>query len=300
MPAVAESAAYEQIDVSCPVDFSHPLNQGKISWLLCTDTPGWRGGNTLRDLVRGGGRNPNDGTLSGSTLPKWQGGAGRPGGKGSLLLDGSTGYVDCGNFADNLPAFTVAIWFFSASLPNYTPLVEKCANLNNAPGWYILALNSGTQFYSYIQGTGGSTYSGMISTIPASKNALNKWHQAVFSVSGSATGQTAFYYDGVKLGTGTLSGSLTSWSSPNNVVLGKKDGYASSAYFGGNLDDLAIWNRGLTAQEVAANYVISKQGYPGMLRRIAPRDYSFPASAGSSFQPAWAARSNQYLGGGVM
>jgi hypothetical protein len=75
------------IDTACPVDWAHPLNRGLVADWTILPIPGWRGGLTLRDLVRGG-RRPNDGTLTAG--PTWGGAKGRPGGFGSLNTNGTS------------------------------------------------------------------------------------------------------------------------------------------------------------------------------------------------------------------
>ncbi len=60
------------LDVRCPIDWQHPLNRGLVSEWAVPPLSGWRGGNTLRDLVRGA-KPANDGTLNGGVT--WQGGS---------------------------------------------------------------------------------------------------------------------------------------------------------------------------------------------------------------------------------
>ena len=102
---------------------------------------GWRGGVTLRDLVRGG-RNPHDGTLSGSSI-NWKGAGGRPGGYGSLVWASTTPFVTLGGgsaFDVATGDFSFALW---ATITGSTAALALCKTTGSGTKGYDLLLNSG-------------------------------------------------------------------------------------------------------------------------------------------------------------
>jgi len=56
--------------------------------------------------------------------------------------------------------------------------------------------------------------------------------------------------------------------------------------FTGSLDDVAVWNRGLTDAEAARDYDLSRRGYPGVLNRIDAALWAVPAAVATQYY-AW-------------
>jgi hypothetical protein len=52
----------------------------------------------------------------------------------------------------------------------------------------------------------------------------------------------------------------------------------ANQFFPGYMDDVCIWSRALSAFEAAADYQLSRQGYPDVLNRLSNRVYSIPAA----------------------
>jgi hypothetical protein len=63
----------------------------------------------------------------------------------------------------------------------------------------------------------------------------------------------------------------------------------------GKLDDIRIWNRALSDQQVHAYYDLSRQGYPGLLNRADRVLGKIPAVGG--FKAGWASHANSLITG---
>lgn len=73
------------------------------------------------------------------------------------------------------------------------------------------------------------------------------WHQAVFTYDGTTV---LLYQDAVQVGSGSLSGSLTSGT---NMALGR-NGNSSTGFFNGFLAEVSVYTYKLTAAQVTAHY----------------------------------------------
>src|ERR1022692_2504088 len=229
---------FSPIDPTNPVDWSHPLNIGRVGWWLCTNTPGWRGSNTLHDLVRGGRHNPNDGAFS-ATAPVWGGSHGHPGGIGSLTFYNGTITTPTLSAATSSGNFTIAAWLYN--LPSI--VVNNSANTI----YWKSGVGGAIRFYN------GTAYDAS-SPVPT-----NVWTRVVTSRIGNTL---SHYYNGNLINSQTMSGVSLSF-------------YLLSGSSTSFMDDLSFWQRGLSAQDIALDYSISRQGYPGVLKRISAIEYSF-------------------------
>lgn len=294
MLGLSDSFAHEQIDVTNPVDWSHPLNQGRLAWWLCTDTPGWRGGNTLRDLARGAGRKPHDAALGGLTPPTWRGNSGRIGGRGSLRYSASNAAIgpNTSIFPSGTVAGTLACWFIADSVSVDGRLVSFGQGANSV---FALAVGrTSGKASGFARGAGFTLVELLAGPIVA-----GVWYHLAITMSGTTA---TLYLNGVAMATtgsvnvantfGTMDGSFA-------YIGAGPGGTGASSAFSGTMDDVSAWNRALSKQEVPALYALSKQGYPGLLNRLSSLEYSLPGSGGGgSFQPAWACRASGAILGG--
>ena len=200
-------------------------------WLDAGQTTSYPGtGTTWTDLSG----NNNTGTLTnGPTYSSANG--------GSLSFDGVDDYVDCGNaaslsFTNNL---TVSIW---------------CSS-NNAAGYRSPLMKTSTD--SWADGFGYYQVSGIFSFF------INQWNGAqTVSVSRASFSITNFVatYDGVNLKlyeNGTLIQTGSSYTtnisnSSTNLEIGRGGG--ANYYWSGNIAQIQIYNRALTAAEIVQNY----------------------------------------------
>lgn len=237
------------VDPSCPVNWQHPLNRGRAAWWLILPNPGWRGGLTLRDIVRGG-KKPNDGTLTNG--PKWEG-AGRPGGYGSLAFDGTDDYVHCSALGALSADYSIAV---SCRASNVATNVAFGTNSGGATNTWLGKNSSGAAVFS-VNGTsasGGAVADGL-------------WHRILGVRQGSSL---TVYVDGRQVGTNTVAGTVTAVG----FAIGAFGVTGPSFYWMGSLDDESVWLRPLSAGEAEADYKLFPRGYPGLLNRIQPVFYS--------------------------
>jgi hypothetical protein len=240
-----------------PVDRSHPLNRGRISWWLTL--PGLEGGRRWLDLM-----GLNHGTLTNMTTSAsgWRGTT-RPGGWGHILFDGSDDAVVCPSIAAaNTPPVSYAAWANLGSLAGNRTIV------GGGVGDLQFRVQSDGAIQWVKQGVaniGGS---------PAGTVATNAWCRVVGTY--AASGAYAFHLDGRPVGSGTSAQTLVT---TNPVVIGAYT--VGTEEFAGALDDVSMWSRVLSAAEVRADYDLSRAGYPGVLRRLGSRAWrSAPAGPG--------------------
>jgi hypothetical protein len=161
---------------------------------------------------------------------------------GGLLLDGSGDFVSCGSSTlTNLPIgnsnYTISIWVKSAVL-----------NTGGYIGWG--EYGSGNRVNAFRTNNDGiQNYwwgNDLIHRSPA-LNLLNQWHHAVVNYNGT---NRTIYFDGALLKTDTPG---TPNSTASNFAIGRTAPLYRE-FFNGTLDDLSIWNRALTLDEISYLY----------------------------------------------
>ena len=191
---------------------------------------------SLADVTKEGASNTNC-TLEGNATYTADGKFG-----GGLLLDGSGDFVSCGSSTlTNLPIgnsnYTISVWVKSAALNTggYIGWGEyESSNRVNA----FRTNNDGIQNYWW-----GND---LIHSSPA-LNLLNQWHHAVVNYNGTTR---TIYFDGALLKTDTPG---TPNSTASNFAIGRTAPMYVE-FFNGTLDDLSIWNRALTLNEITYLY----------------------------------------------
>lgn len=161
---------------------------------------------------------------------------------GGLLLDGSGDFVSCGSSTlTNLPIgnsnYTISIWVKSAVL-----------NTGGYIGWGEYGSNNRVNAFR-TNNDGIQNYwwgNDLIHRSPA-LNLLNQWHHAVVNYNGT---NRTIYFDGALLKTDTPG---TPNSTASNFAIGRTAPMYSE-FFNGTLDDLSIWNRALTLDEISYLY----------------------------------------------
>lgn len=185
-------------------------------------------------------------------------------GGGSFLLNGTDQYGTIGYTASLAPTagLTVACW---ASLPNWN--ITGVANdrrmiSKTEGGGYNLAINDTSTYYGYVTGAvnvSGTYYNPKYEL----SNMAAGWHQVVVTCDGR---YTILYVDGIAretLDRGSV-GTLT-YIYNNSFMYGTEASAGSSPvpnrYWPGTLGPAMVYNRALTADEVANNYDALKRRY---------------------------------------
>jgi len=208
----------------------HPLSRGLVALY-----PFWEGnGDRLQDLTL----NKNHGDLVG---PKWVGSE-----RGFVLdFDGTNDYVTFGDLAivDTALAgnFHINVWFNSSFSADTQMIVSKRIESGDQEGFHIMLRTTGLIRGSFDTGAG-------FLNLDQVSSAVNDgdWHMASFGREGSTV---SLYVDGIFEASGTLSGS---GASSEVLDIGRRNTWAApnEDFFNGMIDDLRIYDRALSSEEV--------------------------------------------------
>ena len=262
-----------------PVVREHPLNQGRQSWWL--PIPGGLGGATLRDLMD---RYPAQ--LGGS--PAWS--AGPPTSAACIRLNGSTQYIDTGVYVQDImpSAGTVACTFRPWTA--YNSGTQEIL-------WFaaVLGVNEfSCQHYVnnniYAGFNGGGNDSRVIFPADPANWPQNQW--VTWTLTWRSATAAKLYVNGGEL-VYTAGQNTTPLSVASPLQFGRY--YPTGALpFHGDFAEMSLWNRALSASEIAQLHDQSRRGYPDLLRRRR----GLLAQPGPLFRP-WLAGRAATIGTGV-
>ena len=167
-------------------------------------------------------------------------------GSSALSFDGINDYVNVLDDASLNPtsAISVEAWFNATDITGQThpPIVKK----TDANAGYALEINSGDSMLRFWVNVGGTWIS---SPASAALSTLT-WYHAVGTYDGSTV---RLYVDGVEQGTGTAqSGTIAPASNPLRIGT---DPANAGRYFNGIIDEVRIYNKALSANEIALQYL---------------------------------------------
>jgi hypothetical protein len=134
-------------------------------------------------------------------------------------------------------AITISAWIYALDWSSNRRIVQKGLNDNQ----YRLTAEGGILKFELLQVTFGSIATALPST--------SQWHHVVGTYDG---GTIAIYIDGALANSTGATGSM--FTSTDDVFIGTKSGSTAGDFFDGKIDDVRIYNRGLSATEVAALY----------------------------------------------
>ena len=175
----------------------------------------------------------------------------------ALRFDGSTGYatLPATGFADFRNGFSAGVWVYPTSANSWARFFD----FGNGPLSDNILMTRG-----YISNDLYFTvHRGSVSQSICATNAieLNKWQY--FSVSQQADGTTTIYKNGVAMATGNVQ-TANNISRVNNYV--GKSNWSADSLFAGQMAGLSVWNRGLSAGEMArAQTAIFAGSEPGLV-----------------------------------
>jgi len=174
-------------------------------------------------------------------------------------FDGSNDYMTIVRSSSMSPTsgLTQEVWFNFSTIPNAAIFIglQYGSSFNNT---YALWKDSSLLY-------GGVNTSGSFSAIGIGISNIsgNKWHNFVHTYDGSAQ---RLYLDGVLLNSSNITGSIQYDANNTRVLIGADDnggGYNTGAgYFhSGKINQIKIYNRALTSEEITRNYNASKKRY---------------------------------------
>lgn len=207
-------------------------------------------GTTWTDLTKNG----NNSTLTNCTFNSSN--------LGNIVFNGSTSYIACGLAqsvgSDPTLPFSVSVWVKkNASNGAYQSVVERYQGITitNKFGWYIALDMNKIGNYSVGDLSVVMNNSQVIDSIVTStgSSVLNEWKNVTFTYDGS---NGYLYVDGVLKDskakpTGTIS------ANSRNLNMGYTS-VSPGQYLNGNVVNLLLYNRTLSASEVLQNYNATK------------------------------------------
>jgi hypothetical protein len=231
-----------------PVNRHHPFNRGRVAWWIAPQQV--TGGAFLYDLM-----GLNHGALTGfSSGTGWS----------SLLAPGSfTPLVFSGGQAVIIPSspslvaqanITVAAW---VRMTGTGQIISK--DNTTARPWALSINPTGTGRF-FVSNTSNSL---VVADTTAVLPTGGMWAHIVGVYDGA---HIMVYVNGMLAGTPTAqTGSISTGTS--SVQIGNREYAGSPDYFHGAIADPAIWNRALSASEIAELYNMGRSDYLGMLNR---------------------------------
>lgn len=250
------------LDATCPLDCAHPLNRGLIGDWSVPPLSGWRGGNLLRDLVRGA-KSPHDGTLAGLSSPNSWSTFTHLGGYGSLHFPASSSsYVSLPTtFAQAASSNWSLVWW------------QKMDTTGGSTQWFAGNSSDDSGVFS-IQGTGltlnnvgGNSFifSGIADFTPFNHYVLTA------GIDGAGSDLT-LYVNGEVSAVKTGINAAWNW----NYIGRRPD---TSFPFAGWLDGILFYQRPLTGQEAPRLYLEACRGNPERWRWLRQTVYGLPSSS---------------------
>jgi hypothetical protein len=171
---------------------------------------------------------------------------------GSLVFDYANDYVavNHSNAFNFLNQFTVSVFAF----PNYQnssfrTIITKGKRTSFTPSSFLIrhgrSVDNNNDIRGQIRTTSGSF---TVAYIPPS-NFDGHWHNYTLSFDGS---NGFLYIDSMFVNAVSVSGTLT--NNTNDLTIGRGDVSDIAEYWDGNISNVQIYNRALTAQEIKQNF----------------------------------------------
>lgn len=243
------------------VNRQHPLNQGRLLWLLAV--PNLTSSSRFYDLmelntgIMVSMNNANSGWRSSS----------RPGSFGhSLLFDGSASGINIPTgvlsklAASGSLASTWAIWFNpTGTFADAQALIDSSPTNSSSDrqmGVYLYPDDS--RLY-----VAWATSSGILQSLTTSM-VLNTWMRLMITC--DAAGNLRIYLNGRPVCTDLASASVGTGFQSAEIALGTNPS-TGGAIYQGYQDDISIWGRTLSDSEALQDYQLSLTGYPGVINR---------------------------------
>ena len=188
-----------------------------------------------------------------------------------LLFDGADDYVNIGNVSElnfeRMNAFSGAAWIYPTDVSAEShSIMSKGGSISPYQGWnfdqYCRSNNKATSISLQIMHDAGNNYIEVHA--PQDSIAVNQWYHVCFTYDGSSQASgVKLYINGVSQTTtivmNTLSASIANYF---GAGIGMRNG--SLQPYQGKIDDVRIYNRALSATEVAAlsRPMVGERGHP--------------------------------------
>lgn len=247
------------VDMVNPVNRLHPLNRGLVSWWLAL--PGTMGGSRFMDIMSPG-PNGNHGVLTNmNPVSDWIGSS-RLNGWGALDFNVSDNSIDAGDIDLDNTSFTVTAWVKTVDLAadQRTIIAKRSTNAQNRGIVFRIELDGSLSFWTFAASSRKTTAANLITI----NNYIN-----VAVVFNSLDNGGKLYVDGMLKPNSQADGALDDVvSSGNPFLIGRRIENSPFDPFSGEMDDVRLYRRVLSDNEVAWYHQLSQQEYPGMLNRL--------------------------------
>ena len=183
---------------------------------------------------------------------------------GSLVFDGSNDYV----VKDTLPTFNIyciSMWIKPSTIINSITGGGSIIQLRYSAGanntWFI-SLGSATVYVADEYITIASTQLNTRTCVNDGGSFLaDTWYNLVFNYEGSV--YKIYVNNTVKSTVSGGSGNVSLLTNPNKLYLGVTDGDGAGlrGFFSGNISNVQLYNRALTAQEISQNFIATRSRF---------------------------------------
>ena len=220
------------------------LNEDLVAWWLYV--PAWCSGGTRWVTLRGGAHGTLSAMIPFATPASGWGTTTRAGGWGEVRFDGTDDYVSMGTVPPLASrSFSVSLWARRLSFGTRACLFSQ--GVPNTNQGFTFEIDTTSTLLTSFYGTNLSSAASWTDT---------GWHHYVFTWFLPTTTRT-LYRDGIAVATGTAA----SYTGAGNTTIGKRQfDVGEPNHWNGAIDDVRVWYRALTDQEVEALYVRSATG----------------------------------------
>ena len=215
------------------------------------------------------------------------------GGQYALDFDGTNDYVVTSSGVPVASAvLSVSLWIWRRDTPTTFPrLVDLSDGTHSVQAVFDTGVSLGgsgffvTKHSQYQAGTTGTQW-GFVPT-------LQTWEHIAIIFNG-VTSTTRVWRDGAEQ-TGAANNFVGAATATNTLVFGARRDLNAVTQLDGQLDDIAIYTRALSANEIQQLYLLGRGGMYERRRRTLRR----VAIEQAGFRAYWARRNSQIIGGGV-
>ena len=208
--------------------------------LDAANTKSYGGSGTTWTDLSGNGNNGTLTNMDGSNLNTSNG--------GYFTFDGSNEYVNIGNVLNQYP-ITISAWTKTNSTSETLKVDVVNKYTASSANGYRLALSSNgiSGYYFRVSGSYTNNYDTEYGTV-----STNTWYHIAMTVDSSGI---KFYINGSLVGSNTWIGTAGAPTTTTNLSLGYYPGNtAGGQYYDGEISQVSIYNKALTASEIQQNY----------------------------------------------
>ena len=242
----------------------------------CTSAPAgligwWPGDGNANDVIGN-----NNGVLNGG-VTFTSGKVGQ-----AFNLDGYSGFISTANQTFSPQSFTLEFWLKTTTSQGgvLVGFGDSQTNLSGNSYWNIYLDNYGRLHF-------GVWNSGVQSADSAASYNDGAWHQVVASLSPNAG--TSLYVDGALVANNPSATNLPNYFGWGRIGQNNLNYYwpspPSSYFFNGQIDEVAVYNRALSFDEIASVYLAGAYGFCGVppVLLIQPQSQIVPAGSNAVF-----------------